>query len=187
MYKCLIQTQESKVNEDRFNVNYSSLPCPASFRNAAVALRKNIKILKAQNMPIKNELIILYNLAVWQSFNFGDYVPEYQCTGHSVLETINFDSIKTLPFAYSQVGINKLPLLNTSDKKIFISEWGAASSHLTLVDLYQPIHQACFINASFLLLYGSSYFPNNNQEFIPVGDIELLVNEYGHLKQTIKH
>lgn len=115
----------------RLALALENLPLPAAFREAAVAVRAQIRSKRKADEAFDEELTLLYWLAALRSFML-DYAPRLQEPGFNVVEAIPGQRLRSLRYQYSQLGYRDLSLLNKTDVKWLIAAWGEPASHSTL-------------------------------------------------------
>lgn len=119
----------------RLKLALDNLPLPASFREAAIATRAIIREKKKAKDNYEEDLALLYWLASINSFSIP-YSSVLQEPGYNVIESIPGKKLKNLPFAYNELGYEKLELLNKTDKKWLIDQWGEPRAHTTLHEMH---------------------------------------------------
>lgn len=122
----------------RLKLAIENLPLPAAFREAAIATRALIHGRIKKSEDFIEELALLYWLAAIESFSVP-YSEYLQQPGFNVLQSIPGNIIKTLPFAYSQLGYKHLGLLKKTDIKWCVSRWGEPLDHTTLNKIHSEI------------------------------------------------
>ena len=122
----------------RLKLALDNLPLPASFREAAVAVRALIREKRKLEVIYDEELTLLYWLAAINSFCIP-YSSVLKEPGYNVIESIPGKKLKSLPFTYSELGFEKLELLNITDKKWLIEIWGKPTAHTTLHKMHNDI------------------------------------------------
>lgn len=115
-----------------------NLPLPAAFREGCVAARMLIRKFGIQTAEGQEMLKLLYWLAAVESFML-DYAPVLQQPGFNVMESIPGSVMRELPFTFDQLGYDRLPLLNKTDKKWLVDAHGPPSAHRTLNDLHRSL------------------------------------------------
>ena len=123
---------------ERLRLALQNLPLPAAFRESAIAVRALIRNCRKQSLPYEQHLALLYWLAAVSSFAIP-YSERLQEPGINVLESVPGRVIFTLPFSYSELGYEKLELLNSSDVKLLKERWGEAAKHSTLHILHHDV------------------------------------------------
>ncbi len=114
----------------RLALALASLPLPAGFREAAVAVRALIRAKRKANEAFDEELTLLYWLAALRSFML-DYAPRLREPGFNVIEAIPGQRLRSLHYTYSQLGYRDLLLLNKTDVEWLTAAWGEPASHST--------------------------------------------------------
>ena len=120
---------------ERLRLAIENLPLPAAFREAAIAVRSLIREARKMESPIHDHLAFLYWLAAVDSFSIP-YSEELKEPGYNILESIPAKELKALPFSYTQLGYKYLPLLNKTDVKWLVAQWGEPKSHNTLHQMH---------------------------------------------------
>lgn len=115
----------------RLSLAMENLPLPASFKEAAIATRALIREKRKQKADYSEELALLYWLAAINSFSIP-YSKVLQEPGYNVIESIPGKKLKGLEFSYKSLGYESLELLNKTDIKWFIEQWGQPEKHTTL-------------------------------------------------------
>ena len=64
------------------------------------------------------------------------YSSVLQEPGYNVIESIPGEKLKNLPFAYQELGFQKIELLNKTDIKWLIEKWGEPTAHTTLHEMH---------------------------------------------------
>ena len=100
--------------------------------------RAVIRAKRKSKEPIGEELSFLYWLAALRSFML-DYAPILQEPGFNVFEAMPGRRLGSLQFSYAELGYRELTLLNKTDVKWLVSEWGEPSSHTTMNTLYRDL------------------------------------------------
>lgn len=124
--------------EKRLKIAIENLPLPAAFREAAIALRAKIRSKRKVKINFDSELEMLYLLAVIESFSIP-YSRNLETPGYNVMEFTPAEVIKNLPFSYTDLGFEKLELLNKTDKKLLVDCWGKPKKHSTLHKLHYDV------------------------------------------------
>ena len=119
----------------RLKLALDNLPLPASFREAAIATRALIREKRKTKDNYEEELVFLFWLAAINSFCIP-YSSLLQEPGYNVIESIPGKKLKNLPFTYDELGYEKLELLNKTDKKWFVEQWGEPREHTTLHEMH---------------------------------------------------
>lgn len=119
----------------RLSLALDNKPLPASFREAAVAIRSLIKEKRKSKESYEDELALLYWLAAINSFSIP-YSDVLQEPGYNVIESIHGKILKNMSFTYDTLGFKKLALLNKTDIKWIVEEWGEPNKHATLHDIH---------------------------------------------------
>lgn len=122
----------------RLQLALENLPLPASFREAAVAIRALIREKRKRVDNYEDELALLYWLAAINSFSIP-YSEELQEPGYNVLESIPGNKLKNLSFNYTELGFEKLELLNKTDTKWIVQAWGRPNAHTTLHEMHNDL------------------------------------------------
>lgn len=115
----------------RLQYAIDQLPLPAAFREAAISVRALVRARLKLKQLANDELVVLYWLAAVESFGVP-YSAFLQQPGYNVLESVPGAVIKSLPFSYVDLGYNQLRLLNKTDVKWLIGQWGEPEGHSTL-------------------------------------------------------
>ncbi len=125
----------------RLKLALENMPLPASFREAAVAVRALIREKRKAKENYDEELALLYWLAAINSFCIP-YSNVLKEPGYNVIESIPGEKLKNLPFTYRELGFEKLELLNKTDIKWLIGLWGKPIAHTTLHKMHLNVwHQ----------------------------------------------
>jgi len=119
----------------RLELALKNLPLPASFREAAVAMRALAREKRKAGDNYGEELALLYWLAAINSFSIP-YSSVLQMPGYNVIESIPGNRLKNLSFTYAELGFEKLELLNKTDIKWLTEAWGVPSTHTTLHEIH---------------------------------------------------
>jgi len=122
----------------RLAMAMNNLPLPAAFREAAISLRAMIRPKRKVNEEFSEELALLYWLAAIASFSVP-YSNELQQPGYNVIESMPGKVIKTLSFSYSELGYERLELLNKTDTKWCVEVWGPPKKHTTLHEIHLEV------------------------------------------------
>lgn len=125
---------------ERLKLAIENLPLPAAFREAAIATRALVRARIQRGEDVTQELALLYWLAAVESFGLP-YSEHLRQPGFNVLQSVPGDVIKALPFSYAQLGYKQLGLLNKTDVKWFVAQWGEPIGHTTLNALHYDIWQ----------------------------------------------
>ena len=104
-----------------------NFPLPYAFKNAEVAIRKQIREKRKNKDDYGNLLEALYNTAVCENF-----FASVKC-----FDVIDIDlcSLTAQPFIgqiahpYNQIGYKELKLLKTTDIKWLVEKWGKPNRH----------------------------------------------------------
>ena len=123
-------------NEKRLKNALKSLPTPAAFTDAKIALRK---LRKENGSKTDTELKLIYRLAVWESFCVETYSQIAQCPTFNIIHKA-FKEIKTLDYSWQSIGYKYLKL-NTADIKSMVSFWGEPQNHSTLNEKYNDVYR----------------------------------------------
>jgi hypothetical protein len=123
---------------ERLKLALENLPLPASFREAAVATRALIREKRKAGEKYGEELALLYWLAAINSFSIP-YSTVLREPGYNVIESIPADRLMNVPFTYTELGFEKLELLNKTDIKWLTEAWGVPSRHTTLHDMHMDM------------------------------------------------
>ena len=116
---------------ERLALAVKNLPLPGAFKEAALAIRALIRDKRKSKESYEDELSLLYWLAATNSFPIP-YSELLRLPGYCVTESIPGSVMKTLSFSYKSLGYNKLTLLNKTDVKWLVEQWGNPSKHTTL-------------------------------------------------------
>lgn len=122
----------------RLSLALENMPLPASFKEASIAIRALIRDKRKLKEEYEEELALLYWLAAINSFSIP-YSKTLQEPGYNVIESIPGNKLKSLPFSYKSLGYEKLELLNKTDIKWLIAQWGEPNTHSTLHEIHNPI------------------------------------------------
>ena len=122
----------------RLRLALDNLPLPASFREAAVALRTLIRRKKRVGEKYDEELALLYWLAAINSFSIP-YSTVLQEPGYNVVESVPGVRLKNLSFTYNELGYTQLELLNKTDVKWMTVAWGEPQTHTTLHEMHLDV------------------------------------------------
>ena len=114
------------------------LPLPRAFKEAAVALRAIIRERRKSNEPFEQYLAWLYWLAAAYSF-MDPFSERLREPGYNVMESVPGQVIRSLDFDYSNLGHQKLDLLNKTDRKWLVECWGEPDQHSTLNALHRNV------------------------------------------------
>ena len=68
-----------------------------------------------------------------------DYAPRLEEPGYNVIESIPAERLRSLQYDYSQLGYEKLTLLNKTDVKWLTGLWGEPTSHKTLNSIHRAL------------------------------------------------
>lgn len=123
---------------ERLRIALENLPLPAAFREAAIAVRSLIRACRKATESYDEQLTFLYWLAAIDSFGVP-YSERLQEPGYNVVESIPAKILKGLSFSYTQLGYEKLNLLNKTDVKWLVEKWGQPMCHTTLHDLHMTV------------------------------------------------
>ena len=115
-----------------------NMPLPASFREAAIATRALIREKRKKHRTYDDELALLYWLAAINSFSIP-YSKVLEEPGYNVIESIPGKKLKELPFSYKSLGYEYLELLNKTDIKWLIENWGEPNEHTTLHKMHNDL------------------------------------------------
>jgi len=121
----------------RLEVALENMPLPASFSEASIATRALIRDKRKQGEAYDEELALLYWLAAINSFSIP-YSEVLKEPGYNVMESIPGKKLKGLPFSYKSLGYEKL-LLNKTDIKWLIENWGEPDTHTTLHEMHNDV------------------------------------------------
>ena len=133
------QIKAFRIDPDkRLSLALDNLPLPASFREAAIALRAKIRKKRKGKEQYTDELESLYHLAVIESFMIG-YAPRLKEPGFNVMESCPGGSIAKLPYDYKSMGFDRLKLLNKTDKKWIVESWEEPDEHSTLHEMHKKV------------------------------------------------
>ena len=124
--------------EKRLRLALDNLPLPASFREAAVALRALIRERKKTGEKYDEQLAMLYWLAAINSFS-TQYSTVLQEPGYNVVESVPGVRLKNLSFTYKELGYMQLELLNKTDIKWMTEAWGEPKTHTTLHEMHLDV------------------------------------------------
>lgn len=124
----------------RLELALQNLPLPAAFREAMIAIRSLIREKLSQHSDFTNETALLYWLAAVESFGIP-YSKFLQQPGFNVMESIPGSVVKSLQFSYQELGYQQLSLLNKTDIKWCVANWGEPNKHTTLHALHIAIWQ----------------------------------------------
>lgn len=122
----------------RLSMAMENFPLPGAFKEAAIAIRGLIKEKKKNNESYSNELTMLYWVAAINSLSIpsSSYLQQ---PGFNVMEAIPGSVINALQFSYYELGYEELKLLNKTDVKLIIKEWGEPKVHSTLNNIYSSL------------------------------------------------
>lgn len=123
---------------ERLRLAIDNLPLPAAFREAAIATRALIKERRKIKEPYEDQLTLLYWLAAIDSFSVP-YSEKLQTPGYNIVEAVPGSELKSLPFAYAELGYKELGLLNKTDAKWLVEAWSEPRTHTTLHILHQDV------------------------------------------------
>ena len=124
----------------RLKLALENMPLPASFREAAIATRALIREKRKEKETYDEQLYLLYWLAAVDSFSIP-YSEKLKEPGYNVIKSIPAEKLKTLPFSYNQLGYTDLSLLNKTDVKWLIENFGEPETHSTLHKLHLDVWQ----------------------------------------------
>lgn len=114
------------------------IPLPQAFKQSAIALRSLIKSKKKDSAPYIDELYFLYWLASIKSFS----VPYSQLLGEpgfNVLSRVSGCEILDLCISYDEIGYEHLDLLNKSDIKLLIENFGEPKNNNVLYNIHYDL------------------------------------------------
>ena len=123
------------------------LPLPAAFREAAIALRKQIRSARKAGTDYEPFLGKLYDLAVYHEFLFRDPTVTVVVNGHAtqypdynVAEIADKSGAQAeLMCTYEEFGFRKLPLLNDTDGRWLVEKRGEPTGHRSVRDAHQSL------------------------------------------------
>lgn len=121
---------------ERLRQALENLPLPAAFREAAIALRAQIRAARKSGTPYAQHLVLLYWLAAINSL-WPHWCDRIGHGGWNVLSSIPGAAIQLLPFDYLNLGYSKLELLTVTDRKWLVEAWGEPAAHRTLHDMHR--------------------------------------------------
>lgn len=127
-----------KHPEARLAIAIHNLPLPAAFREAIIAIRALIRKQKKNSENCEDALALLYWLAVVDSFRIP-YSERLQIPGYNVFEIIPAYILKSLAFSYNEIGYLELSLINKTDAKWLVEQWGQPDLHTTLHNKYPGV------------------------------------------------
>lgn len=111
-----------------------NLPFPAAFREMAIALRKQIKKLRKNNLSFEEKLKTLYKFAVYERFLYPTPATKIPGSKHTT-PTYNIAELAhrnkayiNLNYNYQVFGYGYLQLLNLTDTKLIKTVWGEPKS-----------------------------------------------------------
>lgn len=122
----------------RLDLALKSLPLPAAFREAAKALRTLIRESKKIDEDYSTYIEQLYKIACIRSFML-DYAPVLKMPGYNVMLSIPGGLLFSLKLDYYIIGVEKLELLNATDRKMMVEKWGDAKEQKTMNEVYRNI------------------------------------------------
>jgi hypothetical protein len=126
--------------EERLEVALNYLPLPAAFREAAVALRAQIRERRKQGAEYGELLSGLHTLAAWDSFlHATPHVEANAAPAWNVVEIIPEEVWRGLDLPYSEIGHRELSLLNQTDGKWLEEAWGEPKMHRTAQEYHQGV------------------------------------------------
>jgi len=103
------------------------IPYPASFREIAIAIRKEIRTKRKEGVDTKNLLRKLHKWAVIE--NFFNYVDWGGIISERTIHSTAISSIKGIKAPYKTVGYEKLSFLKKTDIKWLIEAFGEPKQH----------------------------------------------------------
>ncbi|MEX0726211.1 MAG: hypothetical protein WD065_08080 [Planctomycetaceae bacterium] len=109
-----------------------NIPYPGAFREIAVAIRKDIRARRKQKVEAKNLLLKLYRWAVIEDF-FGQ-VNWSEIINERILHSTARSSVKGIKTTYQIIGYDNLAILNKTDVKWLVEEFGEPDCHSTAKD-----------------------------------------------------
>jgi hypothetical protein len=110
-----------------------NIPLPASFREIAIAIRKQIRVCRKNKQDYEELLIELYNNAVQENFfmsvNWGQVInQEHMCS-------IAQPFIPRIKCPYEEIGYEFLKQLTVTDVKWIVGKWGEPKRHSNAKDV----------------------------------------------------
>ncbi len=123
---------------ERLQLAIENLPCPAAFRECAIALRALIREKRKQKLELSVQLRMLYQIAAIESLSIP-YSEALKEPGFNVMDSIPGGLIFKLPVSYDKLGYKRLELLNKTDAKWMIELWGEPEIHSTFNKLHNKI------------------------------------------------
>ena len=126
--------------EERLEIALNYLPLPAAFREAAVALRAQIRERRKQGAEYGELLTGLYTLAAWHSFLHATPSEEsIAAPSWNVAEIIPEEVWRGLDLPYAELGHKELELLNQTDGKWLEEAWGEPKAHRSAQEYHLPV------------------------------------------------
>jgi hypothetical protein len=104
-----------------------NFPFPFAFRNAAVAIRKQIRDKRKNKEDYGNLLEALYNTAVCE--NFFRFVKWNLVLDNRLCSLTAGPLVERIAHPYHQIGYQGIELLNTTDRKWLVEKWGEPKCH----------------------------------------------------------
>lgn len=122
----------------RFSLAQRNLPLPGAFREAAIALRALIRQRRQAKEEYGGLLEALYQLAAQHNFLLSTpSIDSYPSFG--VAEGMPKRAWKSLDMPYSEIGYEKLELLNQTDRKRIVEAWGEPERHQHVQTLHKDV------------------------------------------------
>lgn len=126
----------------RLQLAWQMLPYRTAFNEAAIALRA---ILREKTHDERQTLNLLYWLAAVHSFISID--PETP-SGDLIASYLPGTTLLKMEVNYSELGLNELPLLNTTEKNRMETLWGKTEQHSSLQKMYPNSYQEYLLVAT---------------------------------------
>lgn len=109
-----------------------NIPYPAAFREIAIAIRKDIRARRKENVSAKDLLRKLYKWAVIENF-FVD-IQWNKIVTERILHSTARSCIKGIKAPYTSIGYENLGLLNKTDLTWLLEAFGEPETHATAQD-----------------------------------------------------
>lgn len=129
------QTPEARLQNAR-----KSMPLPAAFKEAAIALRALVRERRKQKQDYTDLLSELHRTAAQENFLGSTlYLEEIQEPGYNVAASIPREIWESLDIPYHEIGYEELDLLNKTDKKWLVETWGDPARHRSARQLHAEV------------------------------------------------
>jgi hypothetical protein len=126
-------------SEEVIRESCKNIPYPGAFREIAIAIRKDIRARRKENLKATDLLLQLYHWAVIE--NFFSRVEWSKIINERILHSTARLSIKGIKTPYETIGYANLALLNRTDVKWLVETFGEPASHLTAEDANSDLCQ----------------------------------------------